>query len=84
MVATFLDDADTSRATVLTSRFHIERCAMIFSCIAPRHSFLFICAPDPSDIDPALITHERSSLAAMRARGGIDYNGRHYPIPASC
>jgi uncharacterized SAM-binding protein YcdF (DUF218 family) len=81
LVTRFLKDTPNARATVVTSKIHLERSCFIFACLAPTRNFEFIGAEHPVRL--ADIEHERTALGQLRKQGGVFWEGNFFPSPAA-
>ena len=81
MIAGFAADHGLARIQVVTSAFHMARCALIFGCVAPEFDIVFHAAPDPADVEP-LAAHETRARAIILAQGGVRFGARLYALPS--
>jgi uncharacterized SAM-binding protein YcdF (DUF218 family) len=89
-----VDDAAMSRAalapldvgaiTVVTSHFHVDRAALIFSCFFDPAQLSFVATPNglSGEALERRRAHEQASIALIRRQGGILYQDTLWPLPS--
>ena len=80
MITRFAAERGLTRFGVVTSSFHLERCRLIFGCVAPDLDIAFHAAEDPDDA-AALAAHEARARALILGQGGVTWGSRFYAPP---
>lgn len=79
LIRGFLEGRGLARCGIVTSQFHARRCRYLISCLFEADTVTLFPADDPSDVDPAVVEHERNALTRMIEQGGVLVNGVVYP-----
>jgi hypothetical protein len=80
LISDFVTQREVLTATVLTSRFHIERSRLIFGCVAPTCQLSFHAADNPVDLAPSIVAHEQTEIATILAQGGVRFGKQFFPL----
>jgi len=68
---------------IITSAFHVSRCRVIFDCVLPECSVVFVAAQDPDGLPADVIEHEKTSIEKIIHAGGIRWKNNWYPMRRS-
>ncbi|QLC24284.1 YdcF family protein [Parasphingopyxis algicola] len=82
MIARYTADHGCSACSVVTSAFHIERCTLLFGCLAPFLTVQFLSANNPPDLGEEATIHEQKAIAQLLSQGGVLHNDKLFPIRA--
>ena len=80
MIAAFATSHGYERYSVVTSKFHLQRCRYIFDCLEVKPVDLY-GSNDPLGLDPNIVKHEARALSQLVGQNGVVVDGVLYPHP---
>lgn len=81
LIVAFTKTRSADDYTIITSRFHADRCRFIVDCLAAKQVVAVLSADDPEDLPDEARDHEERSLHALSAQGGVILGNVLHPHP---
>jgi len=83
MIAKYISDHGQRTCSVVTSVFHLERCALLFDCLAPSLAVKLLGANNPPGLGIEVTNHEKKAIAQLLSQGGVLYDDKLFPMPSA-